>query len=395
MRYVSGPYTSRQLLDNTRAVEDWITDEFEHRGPITAPADQRSMDQRLRDVSQGRNACIFDDQGNPSIMVRVPMMLLSDLVAGWAEDLHPTFVVNGKAVSELWIGKYQAITTGSGAAERALSLRRRDPRVYVNFDQAVTACSQKGAGWHLMTNAEWAAIALWCKANGFWPRGNNSYGNDYSRTDEWGEVSYIYSGTTKGRTATGTGPATWSHDGSPYGIFDLNGNIYEWAGGMRLVDGEIQILADNNAADNTRDQSAVSTEWKAILQDGSLVEPGTADTLKYDTTAESDGSGVRGTNLVNTSIAVPLTEGHGYNAFQNTSAAVGITVPDLLKQLGLYPVDGDHGSDMHYQRNTGERLPRRGASWHYASDAGVCALSLNSTRSYSYGSVGFRPAYLL
>ena len=86
-----------------------------------------------------------------------------------------------------------------------------------------------------MTNVEWAYIALWCKKNGFWPRGNNSYGNDYARTEEWGEVTHIYSGTTKGRVATGTGPAPWSHDGSPFGVFDLNGNVWEWVGGLRRL----------------------------------------------------------------------------------------------------------------------------------------------------------------
>jgi sulfatase modifying factor 1 len=391
MRYVSGPYTSRQLLDNIRAVEDWINNEFAARGPITDRPVQADMSKRVLDASFGRNDCIFDDQGNPSIMVRVPAQLLSQLQSGWADDLHPAFLVNGAAKSEVWVAKYQAFTTGSGATERAISLRRRDPRASVTFDQARAACTQKGTGWHLMTNAEWAYIALWCKANGYQPRGNNSFGKDHSRTAEKGEVSYLSFGSTKGRVATGTGPVAWSHDGSPYGIWDLNGNVNEWVGGMRINDGEIQIMVNNNAADNSKDQSAESVEWKAILQDGSLVDPSTADTLKYDATNE-DGSG---SVLLNT-VVVNQSDGtkDANNTFQTTVAAGGVSVPQLLKQLALYPIDADHGGDRHYVRNVGERLPIRGGFWGHSSNAGVFCLDLINSRSYSLYNTGFRPAYI-
>ena len=54
---------------------------------------------------------------------------------------------------------------------RALSLKGVDPEVdTITHNVAVTACKQKGAGWHCMTNAEWSAVALLCKARGFMPR---------------------------------------------------------------------------------------------------------------------------------------------------------------------------------------------------------------------------------
>lgn len=389
MKFISGKYTSRELLDNVRAVEDWITNHFLERGPTTDKAVQKEMSQRLLDVSFGRNDVIFDDQGNPSIMVRIPETRLNVLDSSWGNALHPAFIVNGQAVSGLWIAKYQAFTVGSGASERAVVLRRRDPRAFVTFDQALTACKQKGAGWHLMTNAEWALILNWCKANGFWPRGNNSYGRDYSRTAEHGEVSYIYSGTIIGRVATGTGPVGWSHDGSPFGIFDLNGNVWEWVGGLRLMDGEIQILVNNNAADNTKDQSAASEEWKAIMPDGSLVEPGTEGTLKYDAT-NVDGSGniVLATSVVNQTSGDPYTS----TAFRNLTAR-DVAAPALLHQLGLFPKDANYGTGTVYMRNLGERLPRRGGDWGYTSHAGVPCLDLILQRSNSYYFIGFRLAY--
>ncbi len=408
--YSSGPYTSARLMRDMRAIEDWVMNEFTQRGAIVDLAVQRDMARRVEEVSLGRNTAMFDDQGNPSIMVRFGAKLLSDLVSGWPDDLHPAFVVNGAAKSELWVGKYQAITVGAGATERALSLRRKDPRALVTFDQALTACKQKGAGWHLMSNAEYAFLALMAKASGFWPRGNNNYGKDIARADERGEVSYTFVSaptTYEGRVATGTGPASWSHDGSPFGVFDLNGNVWEWVGGLRLVDGEIQVLADNNAADNTKPQDAASAEWKAIMQDGSLVAPGTLDTLKWDSPnpltndviTQNQGAPVLRTALVNGADPV-WNWGATYNdynqaAFESATAAAGVTVPSRLRQLAAFPVDTNHGGDALYLRNYGERLAARGGYWGYAGVAGVFALNLGYLRSGSGYDIGFRPAFVL
>jgi len=377
----------RDKTNDVRKVEDWITDEFLMRGAITADADQRDMDHLLRDVSNGRNAVIFDDDGNPSIMVRVPSMILGDLYDSWeSNDIHPAFIVDGSAISEFWIGKYQAhkIGTDGTTDSRAMSLRRMDPANDIDWDDSFTACEQNGDGWHLMTNAEWSAIALWCYANGYWPRGNNSYGRDYSRTSERGEASRYDEDGRPNRIATGTGPNAWSHDGTPYGIFDLNGNVWEWVSGLRIDDGEIQIIENNDAAENP-DQSDTSTEWQAILEDGSLVSPGTADTLKYDA-SDGDGSGdaVLNTTVTNQSDGSTYTS----NDYDATTAESGVTVPDLLSQLALYPHD-----DNLYVRNVDEHLPRRGGSWYYTSHAGVFALSLNDTRSITSSAFGFRPAY--
>ena len=76
------------------------------------------------------------------------------------------------------------------------------------------------------------------------------------------------------RVLTGTGPDTWSHNGKMDGIFDMNGNVWEWVLGLRLVKGELQIIADNNAADSSCDSSASSTARKAInAADGTLITP--------------------------------------------------------------------------------------------------------------------------
>ncbi|MFU0784483.1 MAG: FGE-sulfatase domain-containing protein [Thermoanaerobacterium thermosaccharolyticum] len=337
-------------------------------------------------LSGGKNTIILDDRGMPSFMVRIPKYKNSDLISGATENIHPAFIVDGVEKDEILISKYQNIVKD----DRAYSLPLMDPKVYVDFDQAKQYSENKGLGWHLLTNAERAAIALWCKKNGM-PRGNNNYGSDYSAPHEKGIETYGGGDPHQTyRVATGSGPASWAHDGTTDGIYDLNGNVREWIGGMRLMDGEIQIIPYNNAAMHVN-QDEGSTLWKAILEDGSIVDPGTAGTLKYDAT-NADGSGniQIGTDVVNQT----AEDLYASQTFETVAAKSGITVPNILKLLGLAPIDSNHGGGFIYMRNLGERLPNFGGDWSNSSGAGVFSLYLYSPRSASNSNLGFRSAYV-
>ena len=331
------------------------------------------------------NEIILDDKGLPSVMVRIPKFKISDVIDGGSDSTHPAFIVNGVEVPEIYISKFQNVVHNG----RAYSLPGEDPKTGINFDTARQACEAKGPGWHLMTHAEWAAIALWCRKNNLMPKGNNNYGKDTSESTYVAIPTYIDEQGRTCRVATGSGPVTWSHNGEVAGIWDLNGNVSEWCGGYRTLGGEIHILPNNNAADPNNSQSASSELWRAILENGSLVDPNTDGTLKWDFV---DGKITLCKTITNQADASRSTE------FKNLAVAPEVsTVPEILKALALYPADnGDHGGDYFYMNNGAglERLAYRGGSWGYTSGAGVVCADGSYSRSGSSTSIGFRSAYI-
>lgn len=332
-------------------------------------------------LSGGKNTVLFDDLGMPSVMVPFPKLKMSDLIAGGSENIHPAFSVDGVEKSVIYVSKYQNIVLN----ERGYSLPMRDPRASLNFDQAVTYCRNKGKGWSLTPYSLWSAIALWCRKNGTMPRGNNNYGADHAYGHEKGVPTYYESGKIA-RCATGSGPNTWNHNWMPDGIADLNGNVWEWCAGMRLMNGEIQIIPYANCMAADASMGASSTLWKAIAADGTLVEPGTAGTLKYNY--------VSGHIQLTSGDITPEDTWRG-DTYQNMTLDSALTVPEIAKALLIYPDEpgGDYGGDGHYMNNSGERLPLCGGSWGSTSSAGVFSVFLSYPRSDSGAYIGFRSAY--
>ena len=338
-------------------------------------------------ISGGRNTVLLDDMGMPSIMVPFPKLTYADIMTGGTQDPLPAFLVDGHEIPVIYESKYQNIVVN----DRAYSLPFEDPRVYITFDQALQMCRNKGDGWHLHSNALWAAIQSWCYRNKTVPHGNGNYGKDYSNPHEHGVTTYIDGNHGGGRTATGSGPVTWYHNYDSSGIADLCGNIWEWVAGLRMVNGEIQIIPYGNSMKADCNMSATSTEWKAIMPNGTLVAPGTAGTLKYD------GETATGAPRINTAVEFkPGTDdGYYWRQFGTLAAKAGVDIPPMMKALGLAPIpDYEYGNGGFWIRpQAAERLPIRGAHWHHTTAAGVSALSLFSPRSLSSVNVGFRAAF--
>lgn len=354
-------------------------------------------------ASGGKQTVLYTGSGQPTYMNVIPQFNLQDVDAGVGNGVHPAFIVNGITKSEIFIGTYQGIVKNG----ELLSLPGVDPTASANFDTFVGYARACGAGFHCITNAEWAALALWCKKNGFMPRGNTYYGQDNAQTHETGRrQDGLSPGNTSGtaRTLTGSGPASWRHDNTPSGISDLNGNIWEWTPGLRLVPAgaglaEIQIIANNDASLNATDHSATSAAWKAIDgSTGALVTPTFTGSIAGADYAATTANSVKIGATSAAAYTIGIASGASIeNMVNNHGTPVGATALQVLKAQGVFPVSGAGtlGGDGIWHTLTGEMLPFRGGGWPTAALGGVFALVLSYARSYVGTGVGSRPAFVL
>ena len=301
-----------------------------------------------------RNEVIFDKSGIPDIMVVFT-----------PDELGLPATLKGRKVSEYLISKYP--NTLIGGVPHSLPFQK--PAVDVNFDEAVQLCESKGPGWHLLTNDEWAALARQSWENDTMPTGNTASGKSHSHPEQTGTT---YDGGY-GKTLTGSGPVAWNHDRTAEGVSDMCGNIWEHVGGIRFLNGQVQVIPNNGAAAGA-DQSTDSKEWEAIYTaDGDPVyfNPRGGEIFVEPTEAEDkDYDGVRFMDL----------------------EAKGLDVPDKLIELGLYPPAGYESDEYFWIDNNAERCVYRGGSWSDGAHAGVFYLSGSYSRSNSSAYIGFRSA---
>lgn len=313
-------------------------------------------------------------------MVYIPRFYLDEVINGASHTLHPAFIANDRELDGIFVSKFQNTVIDG----RAYSLPDRDLAVNIDYDTAERICNNTGEGFHLMTAAEWGAIALLCQKNGWFPYGNNDMGKDIREAEIIARSSYHTHGGNVCRVATGTGPVEWSHNRCEDGSWDLNGNVWEWNQGIRLVRGELQIAPYGNA--DWRAIDATTGEWIFPSENGS-----TESGVKLDF--------INGAWQFISGVIASSVDGARFCSFADVTAHPSVCkrAKETLIAFGLLP----HGvceeqKEAYLYANNGaaERMAFRGGRWGQGRNAGVLKTCLDDPRSYTGEAVGFRSAII-
>lgn len=370
--------------------------------------------------------------GTPNFFYPIYKCKSSDLDPSLPNTTHPAFIINNQEIDRRLIAVYK----GGDFNGACHSIPNVPPLINLGADQLLNKIKACGAGFGPKTVADSGLLLLLAKKLGKSTiKGNNNYGAHYADATLWAEnqnitinLERVYGGmlykakvahTSSNEhrpdkdpiywepvrriggvmapnglnTLTGSGPKSWRFAGKANGIDDLTGNTCDQDYGYRIVGGEIQILANNNAADPSADLSASSAAWKAILPnstDGSytLVTPGTPGTLHW--------------NWLNSkwtldTVTADLTLGQKSTAFKDlaVNSANVPYVPYIMYELGLFPISGDQTPGTVYMDIiAGERFPRRGGGCSYTSGAGLGYVGGNSDRSNTSTACGVRSGFV-
>lgn len=383
-------------------------------GMVPREKDLSALDALAReifDISGGRNEVRFNKKGQPSIMVNFPCdekarldylsgngtyFTVPSFGSGVAHrNIHPAFIINDAPIKGFRLGKYKDVRVGS--TNYHLSLFGLPPAwgsggVTESYNGLASACDTINAGTELpegdrvgnITYAIFRLLAQLSVTEGFHMRGADYYGYAHNATAEKGTpCGYNYNGQYI-HVLNGLGPNSWRHDGTPFGVYGIIGCTREICHGFELDAGKILIIPNNNALRATAAELGESSaSFKAIKNDGSLVDRSTAeDVFYYDYTEDPGSSGSKSFKLT-TGLSHQQTNGNPYGAMSlsGLTAAEGITVPMIMRLMGFFPLLTGTPRGNVYMRNTAglKTCAWAGSHWNYESDGGFSSLHAHGT----------------
>lgn len=389
---------------------------------------------QIYDLSHGRNEVRFDRLGRPNIMYNIPISqearldylsgggtYFSDTEYGEASgatfkyNLHPAWIVNGEAINGLRIGKYNAVRVNG--KNYFVSLPGLDPACGTggfscSYDGIAAQCDVVNAGTqrddgdfvHGLTASEFAYLGLLSVRKGFCCRGNDSGSKSYRVPSEKGApAKYNYNGNFI-NTKTGTGPDSWRHDGSCFGISDLRGNTGIITLGWQTLAGRLLYIPNNDVAGyaasltmKTKLQSS-SDVYKALKTDGTWLDQTTAEaSMMYDYTVDPGESGSKGFCIATSLLHQQTNDNvYGSQALADLRARDSVTIPLYMRLLLDAPLLSGTPQGTHYMSNSVNvrRVAYRGGYWGDSYGAGFgCAGGFNWGFGSTYGGGGgARPA---
>ena len=415
-------FTTQQLDRKRRELEEEIS-EICMAGTDLVPTTEGKVrileiGEWIKRASHGRNEVLFDKAGRVHIMVnffcdekaRLDYLsnnntLFNSADSTLQDNIHPAFIIENSPIKGFRLAKY--LMPRYNGKNYVASLYGMSPAYggggfSVSTTGSIQACydsnskttNPDGIELHLETDAEYSFLQLLGARRAFECHGNTSSGKYHGDTTEIGQpATYVYSSTHKDvQSRTGTGPLTWYHDGTPWGVADLTGNMNEWVNGFRVKSGELQFIPNNDGAKSgwtPTDFATSSTKWKALKEDGTFVTiDGEEATYKYDHKSAPTGSWSSAVVLC-TSLENQSTYYSGGTQLGSMTIRDGVTADAYVRVTGHAPLLKSTPNGAVYINNNAGSLCAcgRGGYWSNSSDAGLscayCSSSLTDA-NYSY-----------
>lgn len=328
---------------------------------ITA-ASNAAYIQALENISGSKWTIIIDDFGNSQIVRRIPIHTFEDLNI---TDCPFTGPLDCFIRQDLTLRPYVDVPVyeASNNGGKAVSQAGKTPWTSINADNARARSEELNSNSFMISQEIWAMLCWNMIAAGFQPRGNTEYGRSHSNLDEFGRrsdgrVPNDRSGSAY--TLTGSGPMEWSHDGTPFGVMDLVGNVWEWVDGIKMVNGQFIV------ADYTGQPEA---DWSA--------------------------TGVYINEIGEFSEVAPLTLNSSSNNWSDMPKASGYLGNERLQRLIIEPILCTQVLlGRFYWNLNGESFQFRGGPWNSSLNSGPAAMNCSGPRTNINTLIGFRSSFL-
>lgn len=301
---------------------------------------QQALKLAIEAETNGEQTIIFTETGQPSFMYKFKKFDLSEINPNWS-GTHPAFMINGVEKDYLYIGVYSGVVKNG----EIVSQPNQNPTIGVTTGTQAqqTGIALCGAGFHMMTYDESAAIALICRKNNWF-----SFGQTHWEQIEYGAYSKFGGPLERGRYIdspitgipfiyTGSGTVNFRHNLKYTGISDLVGNQHNRVVGARLINGELHVIDPNLTKDpKNNDLSKNSSLWKAInATTGDLIERTFTGTIADSTYTPTTPNSIRfGQYASNTTIGV-LAENSPFALEVLDYSLINPQCVNKLQQLGI------------------------------------------------------------
>lgn len=258
---ISTFHTNVLLLEETESVlggsagpDNRTAIELADRTTYLNAQDFDYLQQSVEGMSNGKMTVRADDNGVIDFFY-VLKKFKPDWLTGestWdAGDYHKAFYVDGDLKDEILVSVVPAVADTIASVATVRQARMEEPS-NLSISDLRTKIATKGTGYHLMTCFEYGALILEGLTGRSSIPGNTDDGKEYDASPDVNDQKFgiPIDLTSHYYTYPGSGPLSWNHNNSPWGVADLVGNYYEWLEGLYLDETELVMMGTDNHYDN-------------------------------------------------------------------------------------------------------------------------------------------------